>query len=181
MVSESATFVFFVFFCNRKQRGWWRISKNNCTNVNKRLGETSKALCRRLRHFLNCIIFYFFCLILFVLQDKGTDVGNNMGLTNTQKTECSHGEAEPRLLIRAVASVCVSVCVCAHVCMGRRRMDAGCRARKDLDSQPEPSLFKCNNIQHKNRESICCHCPPTHDERLRPVMLGLRLVLWQLR
>lgn len=59
-------------------------------------------------------------------------------------------------------------------------MDAG-QSQEGFRPQPEPSLFKCNKIQHRNRELICCHRPPTHDERLRPVMLGLRLVLWQLR
>lgn len=55
---------------------------------------------------------FFFCFYLFVLQDKGTDVGDDVGLTNTQKTECSHGEAEPRLVIpRCGVHVCVCVCV----------------------------------------------------------------------
>lgn len=79
---------------------------------------------------------FFFCFYLFVLQDKGTDVGDDMGLTNTQKTECSHGEAEPRLVIpRCGVHVCVCVCVCCVcVCIWGEDWWILGRVRKDLDS-----------------------------------------------
>lgn len=67
-------------------------------------------------------------------------MGDDMGLTNTQKTECSHGEAEPRLVIpRCGVHVCVCVCVCC-VCvyMRRRLMDAG-QSQEGFRLQPEPS------------------------------------------